>query len=351
MITQPYINDVERLSTTKVRLSWQIPKQNPTVNIYIGDTADQGLDHKTLLCSTTKSSIDLDVANNKRCYFLLEIGDQCYMTAERVLPLDGAHNFRDIGGYINNENKYVKWGKLYRSDHLHNLSDQDVAYLKTAGIHSIVDYRNEKEWYKQPNRIWDNTIKTFNLIPDASSAELAAKASNDHEKIQELIKLSQSTNSAITIDGSGHIMQKQYQDFVRNPQTIAVYRELINIILDTKNMPIVQHCRGGKDRTGFGIAIILTILDVKYELILNDYAMTGKLRHDRNLRRMNEYQKETNNKEVLAFLYSMMETRNSYLEAAFNEMKKCYGSINGYLEKALKLTVAEKQELKSLYLY
>lgn len=350
MNNQVTIADVERVTAHKVRLSWRTPVAE-AVRIYIGEKADNRIDNKVLLSSTTSDHLELECNTERRQYFLLEIGKQTYVTTERVLPLEGACNFRDVGGYLTEDGRRVKWGLLYRSDHLHNLTDHDVRYLRTAHFHSIIDYRNEKEYSKQPNRVWDANIRTFNLIPDASSAELAAKASNDHDKIQQLIELTQRENSAVPIDGSGYIMQEQNRDFVRNPETAIVYRELIDIILDINNMPMVQHCRGGKDRTGFGIAIILAILGVKRALILQDYGMTGELRHPRNLRRMAEYQKETDNPDVLAFLFSMMETRNSYLEAAFTEMETHFGSIDGYLEKALHVTAAEREKIKSLYLY
>ena len=345
------VNAVERLTPSRVRLSWQSPAQSQEVKIYLSDSADIKNAEKTILTQTTQSSIDLDILDDKRCYFILDINGQNYVTAERVLPLEGANNFRDIGGYRTGDGKTVRWGNLYRSDHLHNLTDKDIAYLNTANFHTIIDYRNEKEYSKQPNRLWNNQLNTLRLIPDASSAELAAKASNDHEKIQELISLSQSKNGKMVIDGSGLIMQEQNRDFIRNPETAKIYRELVDIILDSRNLAIVQHCRGGKDRTGFGIAIILAILGVDEQTILLDYAMTSELRYSRNMRRMEKYKKETDNAEILAFLYSMMEARSSYLEAAFDEMRIRFGSITGYLTKALKITESEREKIKQNYLY
>ena len=41
----------------------------------------------------------------------------------RVVALDGGINFRDIGGYINNQGRTVKWRKIMRCGHLANLSE------------------------------------------------------------------------------------------------------------------------------------------------------------------------------------------------------------------------------------
>lgn len=39
----------------------------------------------------------------------------------------------------------------------------------------------------------------------------------------------------------------------------------------------------------------------------------------------------------------MAEARPEYLEIAFDEMKKQYGSVANYLEKGIGITAAEKQ--------
>ncbi|SVA56949.1 uncharacterized protein METZ01_LOCUS109803, partial [marine metagenome] len=44
----------------------------------------------------------------------------------RKLPLKGAHNFRELGGYRTQDNKSVKWGILFRSDELHDLTEEDI---------------------------------------------------------------------------------------------------------------------------------------------------------------------------------------------------------------------------------
>ena len=123
------VNAVERLLPNRVRLSWQSPPKSHEVKIYLSDSADIKNAEKTILTQTTQSSIDLDILDDRRCYFILDINGQNYVTAERVLPLEGANNFRDIGGYRTGDGKTVRWGYLYRSDHLHNLTDKDLSLI------------------------------------------------------------------------------------------------------------------------------------------------------------------------------------------------------------------------------
>ena len=63
----------------------------------------------------------------------------------RRLPLEGARNLRDIGGYATTDGKHVKWGQVYRSGQLAQLTDKDYEYLAGLGISSVCDFRRDDE--------------------------------------------------------------------------------------------------------------------------------------------------------------------------------------------------------------
>ena len=61
--------------------------------------------------------------------------DNAFQNEEhRLLPMDGAHNTRELGGYKTNEGKSVKWGMLFRSDKLSDISKADQEYLQNLGL-------------------------------------------------------------------------------------------------------------------------------------------------------------------------------------------------------------------------
>ena len=60
---------------------------------------------------------------------------------ERLLPLVGAYNFRDLGGYPTNDGRVTRWGKLFRSDTLHELTEADLKVLRDVGLATIIDLR------------------------------------------------------------------------------------------------------------------------------------------------------------------------------------------------------------------
>ena len=64
---------------------------------------------------------------------------------ERVYRLQGATNFRDLGGYRGADGRPVRWGRLFRSDHLASLTAQDHAQLQALGLKRAIDFRGVQE--------------------------------------------------------------------------------------------------------------------------------------------------------------------------------------------------------------
>ncbi|NCC34383.1 MAG: tyrosine-protein phosphatase, partial [Chloroflexia bacterium] len=73
--------------------------------------------------------------------------------AHRRIKLAGAANLRDLGGYATHDGRQVRWGSLYRSDHLHHLSRRDQQILQQLGLVTLIDLRSEAERLRQPNRL------------------------------------------------------------------------------------------------------------------------------------------------------------------------------------------------------
>ncbi len=66
-------------------------------------------------------------------------------TLERAIPLAGCGNFRDLGGYVTGNGRIVRWRQLFRSDSIHQLTDEDVAVVRSLGVRVGFDLRSERE--------------------------------------------------------------------------------------------------------------------------------------------------------------------------------------------------------------
>src|SRR5688572_7614728 len=72
---------------------------------------------------------------------------------ERVVPLEGGQNFRDLGGYRSSDGRSVKWGLIYRSGSMHGLTNGDFEKMRALGIRSVVDFRSNDERVRDPLKV------------------------------------------------------------------------------------------------------------------------------------------------------------------------------------------------------
>ena len=91
-----------------------------------------------------------------RPYFLVERQVEGQATEERVigarrLALEGAYNFRDLGGIKTVDGKWIRWGQIFRSDGLSKLTPADYSRLNAIGISLVCDLRTRDE-RKTPGR-------------------------------------------------------------------------------------------------------------------------------------------------------------------------------------------------------
>ena len=73
---------------------------------------------------------------------------------DRLIILDGAVNFRDLGGYVAANGRSVCWQKIYRSDRLDNLTMQDMEILAQKHIVTDCDLRTSYEQSYWQDRLW-----------------------------------------------------------------------------------------------------------------------------------------------------------------------------------------------------
>ena len=90
--------------------------------------------------------------------------------ATRRVPLEGAYNFRDTGGYPTVDRRWVRSSLVFRTDHLNELSDADVATLETLGIRNVYNFRLPDEVTRQPSRLPDSRL--ISVACSASAAPL-----------------------------------------------------------------------------------------------------------------------------------------------------------------------------------
>jgi len=252
----------------------------------------------------------------------------------RALPFDGAENFRDLGGYETPDGEKVKWGLLYRSGQLHDLTDADREYLRILEISTIADFRGPSEIEDEPDDV-PREISWKSYPVNVAGSEL-------REKIVSVIKGDSDMNL------TGYMLEINQQFAMNYTDT---YGEWIHDLADNPDStPQIFHCTAGKDRAGFAAAILLRILGIPEETVIADYLKS-------NIYNAEYIEKTIKKIKVLTFFKNdgevirpLLTVDREYLQTAFNSIDAEWGSFDNYIHQGLGLSDAEIKGLKNRFL-
>jgi protein-tyrosine phosphatase len=241
---------------------------------------------------------------------------------QRVWPLQGATNFRDLGGYPGHEGRPVRWRRLFRSDHLGGLTEADKAVLVELGLAKAFDFRGQAE----------RAAVAYEL-PGLTQHSLAIEPTVV-QRMQDLI----ASGQALTPERAAELMTELYRALV-NDQSHR-FAELFEHLLDTDG-PVVFHCTAGKDRTGFAAALVLLALGVSRDVVEQDYLITNRVFQQPPAAQGGL------SAEVLAVLWRVQP---GFLHAALQLVDSDHGGVERYLDQRLGLDAAARRRLAGRYL-
>ena len=247
-------------------------------------------------------------------------------TPVREVALEGAVNFRDLGGYTTTDYRRIAMRRLYRAGDISQLTDADMEELKRRKIYTVVDFRGEGESVAAPDRLLPGT--DYLSIPMGSGhvADLATFVK----------KYASGSDAMVAYYSDVSAFTEKYRPF---------FRKLL-MLPDTSAM--VFHCSAGKDRTGIAAALLLYAFDVPMETILADYAATNLHRRNENEKMIDCLANEHGVDRKTAI--EIMDANPFYLESTFNALKRQYGSVDSFLYKELGMTEAAKLRLREKFL-
>jgi protein-tyrosine phosphatase len=274
----------------------------------------------------------LPLAADKRRYVILLSEDgAANVIAERVLPLQQASNFRDIGGYVTKDGRTVRWGKAFRSGAMPLLTEADYGLIGQLDLDSVVDFRSLDEREVTADQVDDRTGALF-IANDYGMKTLMGGISADKENMYR---------------GMEKLLAPQYR---------AVFKRLI-----ADEGAVLYHCSAGQDRTGVATALIYDVLGVDRETILKDYHRSTDLRQLQWEMPKIDPKDYPGNFLVQYYAASAAKGRTkaeplytpagaSHLAQFFVHLDQQYGGSEGYLKQVLGLQDAEIAKLREMML-
>ncbi|GGK94712.1 tyrosine-protein phosphatase [Nocardia jinanensis] len=231
------------------------------------------------------------------------VGD--VLTVDRSLHLTGAPNARDLGGYRTIDGRTVRSGIAFRTDQLNNLTPADLSELNRLGVREVDDLRTVYERALGPDRVPAGArANWYDMIGAAPLPELMSTLAGGNDLYRAFI----------TAPGA-------------NQAVAGVLRDIAASGAGPEPGAVLFHCTAGKDRTGWTAAVLLTVLGVDRATVGEDYLLSNHYR-------------------AAAAGDPVGGVRQEWLDSAFDQVARSYGSFDRYVSEGLGLGPAEIDALK-----
>jgi protein-tyrosine phosphatase len=172
------------------------------------------------------------------------------MHEQRFVDLDGAHNFRDLGGLPTRDGGTTRFGVMFRSDALHHLQPTDVERLLELGVQTVIDLRSSVELERTGRGPLEATPIGWLHAPLSHGG--------NGEALPPAL-------------AEGDLGRHYVESLPERTETLS---QVITHLARADHLPAVFHCTAGKDRTGMVAALVLSLVGVDDAVIIEDYTLT-----------------------------------------------------------------------------
>lgn len=271
---------------------------------------------------------------NKRTFFgILDEEGNKRIVSERKIQLDGTPNFRDIGGLLTADGRMVNWGLIYRSSNLSELNSDDMTYIQGLNIKSVCDFRYTSEIEEDPDKL--PVGATYYHFP------IGGKEGVFYQQLKRKVLK------------EGLKKQAAKKEFIKVMEMFADsaahdFKPVMDLLAATEEgkTPLLYHCSGGKDRTGYMTMMILATLGVEKEEIRKEYLMSNFYRYKKNKSIARKARIIGIDSETLSYI---LVVQDDYFDAVFGVIENKYGGLDNYLLEKYDITPEIRQQMIEKY--
>lgn len=254
---------------------------------------------------------------------------------ERVLKLDGVHNFRDYGLYTGVDGARVKGGLLWRSAQHGDASDADLAAIDALGITAVIDLRGPSEREAKPCR---------------RGGAFAAQVFAYPEETAGLALHTEAADGVVTEAEARAAMLRLYEGIAYRENLVPMLRCHFEVLRRGEG-PSLVHCVAGKDRTGWAVALAQHALGVSRDDIIADYLLTNQAgnieaRIAAGAEQIRAHRGPISDNTIRV----LMGVEEDYIVAAFDAVEARHGDVDTYLADVIGLDAAAVEALRAGYL-
>ena len=250
------------------------------------------------------------------------------MHPRRHLDLDGAHNIRDLGGYLTADGRRTRWGTFLRADGLHQLPPASQDTLIGYGVRTVVDLRLTRELNRQPDVFADRPEVKYhheNVLGDEYQEGDFPDLGESADRLFDIYKM---------------VLDR------RQP----ALRNVLGVLADPASPGGMYHCTAGKDRTGIVSALLLGLAGVPRETITEDYALSARFLIDRYLEMLaaGEMTSDVPVEQITWQTYQDEFCPPDAMHRVLQHLDDRYGGIEAYT-RIIGMTSAEIERIRTAF--
>ena len=248
-----------------------------------------------------------------------------------IVPIEGAYNARDLGGYKTSDGRTVRKKKIIRSGELAYLTDADVATLiNKYGLKKVFDLRYPSDVVSCPDRKMDG-VQNMNLQMRAEGNSAATDALNRYKLFSDRLSDGVAAFRGACVDRSSLQKRSYFEGMISGKFALASYKKALDELLTLGDgESALFHCVYGKDRVGMMSAVVLMALGVQEKSICDDFAYSNTTVHNAG--------------------FEKQAVRYSDMQYVISQIKKRYGSVEKYITDAIGFPKADIARLRDLLL-
>lgn len=245
--------------------------------------------------------------------------------------LSGGWNFRDVSTSTDGA---IRPGLLYRSGELTKIDDTGLRQLQQMRVTDVADLRSPRELERHGGDLVPDGV-VVHLLP---FLDVVATVDGDapHEHAFQRL-LTEKPDDESIIEAGRRFMIEEYRRFAQADGARTAVHRMVTLLSTGRS--VLTHCFAGKDRTGFGVAVLLEAAGVDPGTVMADYLLSNTAIPALRTQIMDMIAGRFEDgmpPEAAEFTEARLSddvlgVRAEYLGAALDTIRADHGSVGGYL--------------------
>ena len=260
--------------------------------------------------------------------------------------LEGAPNFRDLGGLPAADGKHIKSRRLLRSGHLAYITaEAGQKLLAEYGLKTVIDMRTENEISQRPDTRLDGVEYFRCPIFERPAEGITRETAVPDDPVETALRMAHNVQGC-----DPHERMKGFYGRFMEEEGLQNYAKFFDLLLRQEEGAVLWHCTMGKDRCGTGAALLEIALGVPYDVILADYLYTANRLNPITENTISNARLVEDDEELMHIIRIMDDVHPDYLQVLYNKAEELCGSMDKLLRDKLGMTEDKIARLRELYL-